>query len=184
MCSASSGSEFSKSPRDDSARSHVARRHACGTKTLQARDRISDTLTAGISGIPWGWLGNLAATSGRRLRRRGSDSGWSGGSIRKTSAVTDVLAQRLLVLGAFALLCAVVALAAVERRSQEDTSAALTSANAPADWNTAFAGSRGATGDAQRTTCGQVLAPESLGVTHPVLPLAPRSCFGTARRSS
>ena len=26
------------------------------------------------------------------------------------------------------------------------------------------------TGDAQRTTCGQVLAPESLGVTHPVLP--------------
>ena len=25
-------------------------------------------------------------------------------------------------------------------------------------------------GDAQRTTCGQVLTPESLGVTHPVLP--------------
>ena len=25
-------------------------------------------------------------------------------------------------------------------------------------------------GDAQRTTCGHVLAPESLGVTHPVLP--------------
>ena len=74
--------------------------------------------------------------------------GRSGGSIRKTSGVTDVLAQRLLVLGAFALLCAVVALAAVERRSQEDTSAALTSANAPAGWNTAFAGSRGATGDA------------------------------------
>ena len=96
--------------------------------------------------------------------------GRSGSSIRKTSAVTDVLAQRLLVLGAFALLCAVVALAAVERRSQEDPSAALTSANAPAGWNTAFAGSRGATGDAQRTTCGQVLTPESLGVTHPVLP--------------
>ena len=66
--------------------------------------------------------------------------GRSGSSIRKTSAVTDVLAQRLLVLGAFALLCAaVVALAAVERRSQEDPSAALTSANAPAGWNTAFA---------------------------------------------
>ena len=41
---------------------------------------------------------------------------------------------------------------------------------APGGWNVAFAGSRGATGDAQRTTCGQVLTPESLGVTHPVLP--------------
>ena len=46
----------------------------------------------------------------------------------------------------------------------------MTSAPAPAGWNIAFAGSRGATGDAQRTTCGQVLAPQSLGVTHPVLP--------------
>jgi len=39
-----------------------------------------------------------------------------------------------------------------------------------AGWNIVFAGSRGATGDAQRTTCRQVLAPQSLGVTHPVLP--------------
>ena len=46
----------------------------------------------------------------------------------------------------------------------------LTSAPAPAGWNSAFAGSRGPAGDAQRTTCGQVLAPKSLGVTHPVLP--------------
>jgi hypothetical protein len=85
--------------------------------------------------------------------------------------VTDVFAQRLIVLGAIALLCAVIALAAVERRSQQqDGRGALTSAAAPAGWNTAFAGSRGATGDAQRTTCGRVLAPESLGVTHPVLP--------------
>lgn len=112
---------------------------------------------------------NLAAMSGSNAKKW-ERFGPSGSSIRKTSAVTDVLAQRLLVLGAFALLCAVVALAAVERRSQEDPSAALTSANAPAGWNTAFAGSRGATGDAQRTTCGQVLTPESLGVTHPVLP--------------
>jgi hypothetical protein len=83
--------------------------------------------------------------------------------------VNDVFAQRLLVLGGIALLCAVLALAAVERRTQED-GATLTSAPAPAGWNTAFAGSRGGTGDAQRTTCGQALAAESLGVTHPVLP--------------
>jgi hypothetical protein len=85
------------------------------------------------------------------------------------AAVSDVFAQRLLVLGGIALLCAVVALAAVERRSHDD-GGSLTSASAPADWYTAFAGSRGATGDAQRTTCGQVLAADSLGVTHPVLP--------------
>jgi hypothetical protein len=88
--------------------------------------------------------------------------------------VNDRFVQRLLVLGAVAMLCAVAALAAVERRSQEAGATVLTSANAPAGWNTAFAGSRGATGDAQRTTCGHVLAPESLGVTHPVLPCGAR----------
>ncbi len=82
----------------------------------------------------------------------------------------DLLAHRLLVLGGVALLGAVLALAAVERRSQEDDAAVLRSASAPASWNTAFAGSRGQTGDAQRTTCGQVLAAQALGVTHPVLP--------------
>ena len=83
--------------------------------------------------------------------------------------MTDTLPQRLLVLGAVALLAAVAALAAVERLPERGT-AAFTSAPAPAGWNTAFAGSRGPVGDAQRTTCGQVLAPESVGVTHPVLP--------------
>jgi len=83
--------------------------------------------------------------------------------------VTDSLVERLLFLGAIALLAAVATLAVVERLP-EDGSAAFTSAVAPAGWNTAFAGSRGASGDAQRTTCGQVLGPESLGVTHPVLP--------------
>jgi hypothetical protein len=83
--------------------------------------------------------------------------------------VTDSLAQRLVVLGAVALLAGASVLAVVERLP-EDGSAALTSAPAPAGWNTAFAGSRGPVGDAQRTTCGEVLAPESLGVTHPVLP--------------
>ena len=81
-----------------------------------------------------------------------------------------VLGQRLVILAAVALLAAIAAAAIVEQRVADEGAAALTSAPAPAGWNTAFAGSRGATGDAQRTTCGQVLAPESLGVTHPVLP--------------
>ena len=80
------------------------------------------------------------------------------------------LAQRLATLAAAALLAAVAAMAIVAQRGTNESAAALTSAPAPAGWNIAFAGSRGATGDAQRTTCGQVLAPQSLGVTHPVLP--------------
>lgn len=81
-----------------------------------------------------------------------------------------VVGQRLVLLAAVALIAAVAAVAIVEQRGSEEGAAALTSAPAPAGWNVAFAGSRGATGDAQRTTCGQVLAPQSLGVTHPVLP--------------
>ena len=73
-------------------------------------------------------------------------------------------------LAAVALLAAVAAMAIVAQNGSDAGAAALTSAPAPAGWNIAFAGSRGATGDAQRTTCGQVLAPHSLGVTHPVLP--------------
>jgi hypothetical protein len=89
--------------------------------------------------------------------------------IRQTSVMRDVLAERLLVLAAVALLGIVLALAIVERQDGDDR-AGLSGAAAPAGWNTAFAGSRGAAGDAQRTTCGQVLAGDSLGVTHPVLP--------------
>jgi len=84
--------------------------------------------------------------------------------------VTDSLPQRLVILAAVALLAAVSTLAVIERRPQDRSAATLTSAPAPAGWNTAFAGSRGPVGDALRTTCGQVLAAESLGVTHPVLP--------------
>jgi predicted RNA-binding Zn-ribbon protein involved in translation (DUF1610 family) len=84
--------------------------------------------------------------------------------------VQNALAQRLVVLAAVALLAAVASVAIVSERGTDEGAAALTSAPAPAGWNVAFAGSRGATGDAQRTTCGQVLTPESLGVTHPVLP--------------
>ena len=82
----------------------------------------------------------------------------------------NALAQRLVVLAAVALLAAVASVAIVSERGTTAGAAALTSAPAPAGWNVAFAGSRGPTGDAQRTTCGQVLTPESLGVTHPVLP--------------
>ncbi len=81
-----------------------------------------------------------------------------------------VFGQRLVILAAVALLAAIAAAAIVEQRASDAETATLTSAPAPAGWNIAFAGSRGATGDAQRTTCGQVLAPQSLGVTHPVLP--------------
>jgi predicted RNA-binding Zn-ribbon protein involved in translation (DUF1610 family) len=84
--------------------------------------------------------------------------------------VQHALAQRLLVLAAVALLAAVASVAIVSQRGTNESAAALTSAPAPAGWNVAFAGSRGPTGDAQRTTCGQVLSPDSLGVTHPVLP--------------
>jgi hypothetical protein len=84
--------------------------------------------------------------------------------------VPPALAQRLALLAAVGLVAAVAAMAIVAQRGTNESAAALTSAPAPAGWNIAFAGSRGATGDAQRTTCGQVLAPQSLGVTHPVLP--------------
>ena len=84
--------------------------------------------------------------------------------------MTESLPQRLVLLAGIALVAAVSAIAVIEQRATDPDAAALTSAPAPAGWNTAFAGSRGATGDAQRTTCGHVLAPESLGATHPVLP--------------
>jgi hypothetical protein len=84
--------------------------------------------------------------------------------------VQGSLGEHLVLLAAVALLCGVVALAVGEQRGTDTTSAALTSAVAPGGWNHAFAGSRGPVGDAQRTTCGQILTGRSLGVTHPVLP--------------
>ena len=47
----------------------------------------------------------------------------------------------------------------MEQQTASGGSVSLTSAPAPAGWNIAFAGSRGPAGDAQRTTCGQVLGP-------------------------
>lgn len=75
---------------------------------------------------------------------------------------------RLLVLGAAALLSALVVLAVSEWGS--DSSAPAQGAIAPGGWYDALASSRGAAGDAERTTCGYILTVRSLGVTHPVLP--------------
>lgn len=82
------------------------------------------------------------------------------------------VAQRLLGLAAVALLGAVIALAVVERRS-DDASATPTPTGAIAPgggWYSALGASRGAAGDAERTSCGLILTGRSLGVTHPVLP--------------
>jgi len=69
-----------------------------------------------------------------------------------------------------ALLAGVAALAVGERRAENAAADVVTGAPAPGGWNRAFAGSRGPAGDAERTTCGQILTAKSLGVTHPVLP--------------
>ena len=83
--------------------------------------------------------------------------------------MSDSFPQRLVLLGSVALLAGALALAAVERLDA-DSGTRLTGAVAPSGWNVAFAGSRGPAGDAQRTSCGQILSAESLGITHPVLP--------------
>jgi hypothetical protein len=78
--------------------------------------------------------------------------------------------ERVVLLAAVAFLGAVTAIAVVEQRATEASPAEFGSAVAPSGWNHAFAGSRGAVGDAERTTCGELLTSKSLGVTHPVLP--------------
>jgi hypothetical protein len=86
--------------------------------------------------------------------------------------VAAVVAQRLLGLAAVALLAGLVALAVIERQSDEASATpAPVGAVAPGGgWYTALAASRGPAGDAERTTCGLILTDKSLGVTHPVLP--------------
>jgi hypothetical protein len=76
----------------------------------------------------------------------------------------------LLVLGAAALLAGLVALAVQEWRGDEAVPASELGAIAPGGWYDALAATRGSAGDAERTTCGQILTSKSLGVTHPVLP--------------
>jgi len=88
--------------------------------------------------------------------------------------VTPSFSQRAVALAAVALLAAVAAIAVVEHSTRAATSGGIPTAEAPAGWNKAFAGSRGPVGDAERTTCGQVLTTKSLGVTQPVLPCGAR----------
>jgi hypothetical protein len=79
--------------------------------------------------------------------------------------------QRTIVLAGVALLAAVGALALTSR---DDASATDTEPRAvptpDGGWYVALAGSRGVAGDAERTTCRQILTGRSLGVTHPTLP--------------
>jgi hypothetical protein len=87
-----------------------------------------------------------------------------------------VVAQRLLVLAAVALLAGLAALAVVEWQSDDaNATPQPTGAVAPGGgWYSALAASRGPAGDAERTTCGFILTTKSLGVTHPVLPCGAR----------
>ncbi len=86
--------------------------------------------------------------------------------------MSAAVAQRLLALAAVALLAGVIAVAVIERRS-DDANATPTPVGAAAPgggWYSALAASRGPAGDAEHTTCGLILTSKSLGVTHPVLP--------------
>jgi hypothetical protein len=82
------------------------------------------------------------------------------------------VAQRLLGLAAVAFLGALIALAVIERRSDNAAAApAAGGAIAPGGgWYSALAASRGPARDAEKTSCGLILTVRSLGVTHPVLP--------------
>jgi len=86
--------------------------------------------------------------------------------------VPAAVAQRLLALGAVALLAGLIAVAVIERRSSDASAIpAPVGAVAPGGgWYSALAASRGPAGDAERTTCGLILTSTSLGVSHPVLP--------------
>ncbi len=79
--------------------------------------------------------------------------------------------QRTIVLAAVALLAAVGALALASRDDAAATGTGPRPVPTPdGGWYTALAGSRGTAGDAERTTCRQILTGRSLGVTHPTLP--------------
>jgi hypothetical protein len=86
--------------------------------------------------------------------------------------VTLGLLQRSVALAAVALLAAVAALALSRETSGDDTAPGEPTPVTVEEtgWYTALAGSRGAPGDAEKTTCRRVLTNRSLGVTHPVLP--------------
>ena len=72
---------------------------------------------------------------------------------------------------AAALLAGLGAAAGIHRHRQHAAGQSVT-ATSPlgGGWFDALAASRGAAGDAERTTCGLILTQQSLGVTEPVLP--------------
>lgn len=90
--------------------------------------------------------------------------------------------ERLVVLAAVAVVAALAAVAVVHQRESGGGTPTFASAPAPTNWNTAFTGSRGSPGDAQRTTCGEVLTTKSLGVTHPVLPCGAKLVLKSGKR--
>jgi hypothetical protein len=85
--------------------------------------------------------------------------------------VSAVLAQRLILTAAVALLGAVVALGVAEQLGQARSSNDLPRA-APAPgggWYRALAGPESAAAYGRQTACGTVLERQTLGVSHPVL---------------
>jgi len=84
--------------------------------------------------------------------------------------VNVALFQRLLGLGAVALLGGVIAVA-VTRQEQTAPTPVASAAPAPGGgWYAALASTREAGKNADRTSCGTRLTPGSLGVSQPVLP--------------
>ena len=81
------------------------------------------------------------------------------------------LLQRLLALGAVALLAGVGVFAALAVRDESRRPGLPPAVPSPdGGWYTALAGSGGRTFEEQRSACGHVLDANSLGVAHPVLP--------------
>jgi hypothetical protein len=78
--------------------------------------------------------------------------------------------QRTIALAAVALVAVVAALALARAGNETHAGDAQQVTVAQTGWYTALAGSRGAAGDAERTTCRRILTGRSLGVSHPVLP--------------
>jgi hypothetical protein len=80
-------------------------------------------------------------------------------------------AERLAVVTALAFVAALTVLAVLKQTEEPAARTVARGAAAPSGgWYAALAASRGAAGDAERTSCGLVLTGASLGVTHPVLP--------------
>jgi hypothetical protein len=84
--------------------------------------------------------------------------------------VSARVVQRLLALGAVAMLAGLIAIAVVEQSEPEPVAAPRGAVAAGGSWYEALAAPRPVGTDAERTSCGLVLTARSLGVTHPVLP--------------